>query len=462
MASYLEDDYRIQRFIYLLFNSIRIAYDNYFIKEKNGANFMILKNYIIFFMIICLNLKNNEKLNYYLFKEKIEFISCLISDIETLNEEDKKVLSDILYNLFSTEYIHLDLSLLVSNNEENKNKNKAHEIIINFYKRKKEEEKNVEMEEKVNKKIVKFLFDLKSISFLNFKRKNIEDIEERFYHQLDTVQSIILILFSKEKYKYLKEDDNIFYEYDFLNKVILKNLLDAKKVNGDSYKSLFRQENLSNDIIKYLFFIFGNQMLVESLVKPLNIILEITGINNEFEIITDKATSMNRERDILKEEFNILFDKMLEQLSDHFPYALKIFLKMIYENVKKNYTIERNNFIPLGVVLIFNFIANPRIQKIYSIHPHKYIFIKSVNRLLCNICFKIEFNDKDPLKIFNEDIKEYNKKLNSFFQNNIMNIDLNNNENKRYFKNIFNEIGVEYPTFLFNLDCEFLNSISKI
>ena len=389
MASYLEDDYRIQRFIYLLFNSIRIAYDNYFIKEKNGANFMILKNYIIFFMIICLNLKNNEKLNYYLFKEKIEFISCLISDIETLNEEDKKVLSDILYNLFSTEYIHLDLSLLVSNNEENKNKNKAHEIIINFYKRKKEEEKNVEMEEKVNKKIVKFLFDLKSISFLNFKRKNIEDIEERFYHQLDTVQSIILILFSKEKYKYLKEDDNIFYEYDFLNKVILKNLLDAKKVNGDSYKSLFRQENLSNDIIKYLFFIFGNQMLVESLVKPLNIILEITGINNEFEIITDKATSMNRERDILKEEFNILFDKMLEQLSDHFPYALKIFLKMIYENVKKNYTIERNNFIPLGVVLIFNFIANPRIQKIYSIHPHKYIFIKSVNRLLCNICFTV-------------------------------------------------------------------------
>ena len=67
MVSYLEDDYRIQRFIYLLFNSIRISYDNYFIKEKSGANFMILKNHIIFFMIICLNLKNNEKLNYYLF-----------------------------------------------------------------------------------------------------------------------------------------------------------------------------------------------------------------------------------------------------------------------------------------------------------------------------------------------------------------------------------------------------------
>lgn len=135
MVSYLEDDYRIQRFIYLLFNSIRISYDNYFIKEKSGANFMILKNHIIFFMIICLNLKNNEKLNYYLFKEKIEFISCLISDIENLKEEDKKVLSDILYNLFSPEYIYLDLSLLVLNNE--KDKNKSHEIIKNFYKRKK-------------------------------------------------------------------------------------------------------------------------------------------------------------------------------------------------------------------------------------------------------------------------------------------------------------------------------------
>ena len=391
---------------------------------------MILKNHILFFMIICLNLKNNEKLNYYLFKEKLEFISCLISDIENLKDEEKKVLSDILYNLFSTEYIHLDLSLLVLNNE--KNNNKSDEIIKKFYKRKKEEKTDGELEEKRNKKIVKFLFDLKSISFLHFKKLVTDDVEERFFHQLDTVQSIVLILFSKEKYKYLKEDDNVFYEYDFLNKVILKNLLDAKKVNGDSYKSLFRQENLSNDIIKYLFFILGNQMLVESLVQPLNIILEITGINNEFEIISNKATSMNRERDILKEEFNILFDKILEQLSDHLPYALKIFLKMIYENVKKNYTIERNNYIPLGVVLIFNYIANPRIQKIYSIHPQKYIFIKSVNRLLCNICFKMEFNDKDPLKIFNEDIKEYNKKLNLFFQNNIMNIDLNNNENKRY------------------------------
>ena len=411
-------------------------------------------------MIICLNLKNNEKLNYYLFKEKLEFISCLISDIENLKDEEKKVLSDILYNLFSTEYIHLDLSLLVLNNE--KNNNKSDEIIKKFYKRKKEEKTDGELEEKRNKKIVKFLFDLKSISFLHFKKLVTDDVEERFFHQLDTVQSIVLILFSKEKYKYLKEDDNVFYEYDFLNKVILKNLLDAKKVNGDSYKSLFRQENLSNDIIKYLFFILGNQMLVESLVQPLNIILEITGINNEFEIISNKATSMNRERDILKEEFNILFDKILEQLSDHLPYALKIFLKMIYENVKKNYTIERNNYIPLGVVLIFNYIANPRIQKIYSIHPQKYIFIKSVNRLLCNICFKMEFNDKDPLKIFNEDIKEYNKKLNLFFQNNIMNIDLNNNENKRYFKNIFSEMNVEYPSFLFNLDIEFLNVISKI
>jgi len=421
---------------------------------------MILKNHILFFMIICLNLKNNEKLNYYLFKEKLEFISCLISDIENLKDEEKKVLSDILYNLFSTEYIHLDLSLLVLNNE--KNNNKSDEIIKKFYKRKKEEKTDGELEEKRNKKIVKFLFDLKSISFLHFKKLVTDDVEERFFHQLDTVQSIVLILFSKEKYKYLKEDDNVFYEYDFLNKVILKNLLDAKKVNGDSYKSLFRQENLSNDIIKYLFFILGNQMLVESLVQPLNIILEITGINNEFEIISNKATSMNRERDILKEEFNILFDKILEQLSDHLPYALKIFLKMIYENVKKNYTIERNNYIPLGVVLIFNYIANPRIQKIYSIHPQKYIFIKSVNRLLCNICFKMEFNDKDPLKIFNEDIKEYNKKLNLFFQNNIMNIDLNNNENKRYFKNIFSEMNVEYPSFLFNLDIEFLNVISKI
>ena len=421
-------------------------------------------------MIISLNLRNNEKLNYYITKEKIEYLTCLISGIENLDERDNKIkeyFNDILFNLFSTEYIHFDLNLLLveknSNEEKSKNGNSPKNIIINFYNSQKAHKKDIELEEEKCHKIVKFLFDFESENFLNFNiDSEIIDMDEKFFYQLDLVKSIFLILFSKEKYKYLKEKEDIFYEYDFLNKIIIKNLLETKEANGDKYKGLFRKDTLSNDIIKYLFFIFGNQMLIECLVKPLDIILNITGINNEFEIINEKGNSLNMEKYITKDEYNILFNKILEKLTENIPHFFKIFLKMIYDNVLENFTIEKDNYIPLGVVLIFNYIASPRIQKIFSIHPHKYTFIKSMNKLLCNTCFNNEFSEKDPLNIFNEDIKIYNEKLNNFFQNNIININANDIENKKYLKNVFKEMNFDYPSFLFNLNCEFLEKYANI
>ena len=415
-------------------------------------------------MIISLYLKNNDKFNYYLVKEKLDYLACLISGIENLddkenNNENKNIFIKILYNLFSPEYTHLELNLLLA--DDNNNNNNSKNIIINFYNSKKEEKENFDIEEKKCQKIVEFLFDFDSKEFLEFNIKKVMDIDERFYIQLDIVNNILLILFSKEKYKNIKDENEKFYEYEFLNKVILKNILATKKANGDRYKDLFRTENLTNDIIKYIFFIFGNQMLVECLVKPLNIILNITGINNEFEIINEKGKSLNMERDITKNEFNILFDKILELLNENIPYFFKIFLKMIYDNVLQNFTIEKNNYIPLGVVLIFNYIASPRIQKIFSIHPHKYTFIKSMNRLLCNTCFNIEFGAKDPLSIFNEDIKIYNNKLNQFFQNNVINIDVNDVQNKKYLKNLFSNMNIDYPSFLFKLNCDYLEKKLK-
>ena len=418
-------------------------------------------------MLICLNQRNNDKFNYYLVKEKIKYLVCLISGIEKLddkenNNKNKEMLIKILYNLYSTEYTHLELNLLLAENNNNESEN----VIINFYNsmKKEKEEKgekgniHVKEEEKCQK-IVEFLFNLDSKEFLEFNKIKIVDIDEKFYFQIDIVKHIFFVLFSKEKYKYLKGENEVFYEYDFLNKIILKNILETKETNGDKYKDLFRRDNLMNDLIKYFFFIFGNQMLIECLVKPLNIILNITGINNEFEIINEKGKSLNMERDITKNEFNILFDKILEKLSENIPYFFKIFLKMIYDNVVQNFTIEKDNYIPLGVVLIFNYIASPRIQKIFSIHPHKYTFIKSMNRLLCNTCFNIEFGGKDPLNIFNENIKIYNKKMNNFFQNNIMDIDTNKVENKKYLKNLFNSMDIEYPSFLFNLSCDCLENL---
>ena len=70
-------------------------------------------------------------------------------------------------------------------------------------------------------------------------------------------------------------------------------------------------------------------MIIESILKPVHIIFNIIGINKDFEIITFKGNSLNIERNITKDEFNILFEKIIEKLNKTIPMILRIFLKML-------------------------------------------------------------------------------------------------------------------------------------
>ena len=50
---------------------------------------------------------------------------------------------------------------------------------------------------------------------------------------------------------------------------------------GDEYKTLFRKEDLCDELIKYMFFIFGNSMLIDYFVKPLKRMLNSIEITDE-------------------------------------------------------------------------------------------------------------------------------------------------------------------------------------
>jgi hypothetical protein len=332
-----------------------------------------------------------------------------------------------------------------------------------FYQR----QKSIQTKEQANKEkykvIVESLFDFESENFLNYKQDKEQDYSEIFFSYIELVKSIILILFSKEKYQFLKdEDEDVYYEYEFLDKLIKKNILETKSIHEDKHKNLFRRDTISNNVIKYFFFLFGNHMIIESFMKPLNIILNITGLNNEFEIISFEGNSLNMERNITKDEFNILFDKILEKLNETIPYLFRIFLKMIYDNIIKEYpNLEKNDYSPISSLFFFSYLSNPRIQKIFGIYPDKYLFIKSVYRLIYNAAFNNKFNENDNLNIFNDDIEKYYKKIVEFYENNIMNVDTNKEDNKKYLKNLFEEIGIEYPEFLFYLSCDYINGLNK-
>ena len=66
-----------------------------------------------------IKINNNASLNNW---RRRTITWLLLAGIGERNENSSNFLKVNSYNLFSTKYIHLDLSLLVSDNEENKNK----------------------------------------------------------------------------------------------------------------------------------------------------------------------------------------------------------------------------------------------------------------------------------------------------------------------------------------------------
>ena len=453
-----DDDILIQRFSFLLFILLDNSIDNY---TKNHNNFLILKNNIKFFMIILLNLKNNKKFNNFFTKEKIDYPLMNITKIQKIkNSKHKQTLNNILFNIFSPEYNHLGSNLLTIINTDEKNpkgnnKIKQIKLLNEFYNSQKDFE-SIDKKNKINQKekyekIIDSLFNFESKNFLNFKKDKEIDYSLHFFHQIELVENIMFIVFSKEKYNFMK-DNNAYYEYEFLDRLIKKNISETKEIHENKHRNLFRRDTISNDIIKYFFFIFGNSMIIKSIFKPLNTILKIVGLNN---ISENDELIGNKERNITKDEFKILFEKIMQKLNKNIPTILKVFLKIIYDNIINFYpNLEKDDYTPISSLFFFSYISNPRIQKMFNIYPDKFLFIKSVYRLIYNASFNIKFKEDDNLYIFNDDIEIYYNLINEFYKNNIINIDMNSEENKKYLKNLFHEIGFMCPEFLFYLSCD--------
>ena len=199
---------------------------------------------------------------------------------------------------------------------------------------------------------------------------------------------------------------------------------------------------------------FGNTTMIEAFFNPLKKLMKKNGIiikkSND-----NKKKSKANEKNITPKEFESLFDEMVDGFKKYLPYILRIILKIIYTSIRKYFTIEENNFRPLNTVLIFNFISSPRIQSIYSLNPSKYKYIRTLNRLLCNTCFNIPFNETDELYKYNQLVENNHQKLNLFFQKFIISINEEKEEEKMKIKNVFAEKFSLYPTFLFYWDSKF-------
>lgn len=301
-------------------------------------------------------------------------------------------------------------------------------------------------------------FDL---SYDNFFKNNDIKIsnEDKTNYKLSISQSIIRVAFSKEKTKFIdnEKEENQYFEYYFIKNVIEKDMEDTKKKFGDDFRTLFRKEDLCDDILKYMFFIFGNTMMVESFVKPVEKMLKKIGIDEET-IKTNILASLDLPllRDINVDEFEILICEIIENLYNTIPQVLKILLKLLYNGVIKYFTIDKNNYAPLYTSLMFNFILSPRVQELYSINPMKILLVRSLNRLVRNTCFNYKFPASDELNKFNDLLEINHKKLTKFMVEKIIEIDDDDKNIKNSLKDLFTEKYLVYPKFLFYYDSEIL------
>jgi len=425
-------------------------------KNQIFINLSIIKNYIIFFMILFINIKQSNTFIKTVFEEGTNFFQSLISLIKQMDSNIQKQLFGILNNIFLSDY----KSLYFKKNSSEKDE-QLEQIFINnqiyfsnFYN---------ESETIFSKSDYKKMFDILSsfdLSYDNFFSNKTEiKPEDKINYKLSISQSIIRVAFSKEKSKFLdyEKEENKYFEYYFIKRVIEKNMEDTKKKFGDDYRTLFRKEDLYDDILKYIFFIFGNMMMVECFVKPVEKMLKQIGIDEET-IKTNilAALDLPLVRDINKEEFGILIVEIIEQLNNTIPLVLKIILKLLYNAVIKQFTIDKENYAPLYTSLMFNFILNPRVQLLYSINPMNILLVRSLNRLVRNTCFNYKFSPTDELNSFNDLIEVNHKKLKKFMVENIIEIDENDIKTKNSLRDLFTEKYLVYPNFLFYYDIDLL------
>ena len=385
-------------------------------------------------MIVTINLKSSKDFILYCFGTN--FFGNLVKAIYTVT--DKKPLLNILNNLFLHEFIEIFFRKEKDENLEN----------LYIIENTEFTENSLDIDSRYSsteyKNIFKYLSSF-SISYDNFfNNVNIPDEDDRSYFKMLISQSVIRLTFSKEKKVYI--EDIPFFEFEMLKILIDKNMIDTLKKYKDNYKTLFRKEDLLDDIFKYMFFIFGNSMLIESYIKPLKKKIDY---KNDFI------------KNITLEEFKYIMDEFFINISQTIPLVLKVLLKLVYIGIRKFFTIDEDNYSPLYTLLFFNFIISPRVLMIYSIDPVKCIFVKTLNKLIYSIIFNTKLKE-EIYEEYNEYIEFYHNKLQKFILENIIKLKEKDEIVKKSLEDLFTEKYLIYPEFLIFKEKEFLcYSINK-
>ena len=362
-------------------------------KDKKGIykNFLAI---ILFLYIIIYNLKEPEKVTLFLKINSSSTLKLLKRVLKVFRDVDEKI---------DMHYIELSHFMLNFCFDDIKKKiySYQNEELIQVYQDEVYSEflqiypASNERFHDEDKKYEKFLNNILELKLDNYIQNLKGEKSEIF------CRNLIPILLSYNDFDFIS-----FYTY-----IVNKHIEIIRKDYDNELTSLFRADDFTNDLIKNLIIIFGNDSFI-----------------NSFYFALPKEYLSNKEIEFDLDSFENFLHNFLEKLIKTLPFIIRVLLKIIH-NCVQDLTKAENNYNVIYTVLIFNFFISPITLDLYNISMVEYKSLRQLTRILRNIYFGKEFDVKDKLSYFNKKVKLFHNYINEKFNILFDGIDIENDKN---------------------------------
>jgi len=362
-------------------------------KDKKGIykNFLTI---ILFLYIIIYNLKEPEKLTLFLKINSSSTLKLLKRVLKVFRDVDEKI---------DMHYIELSHFMLNFCFDDIKKKiySYQNEELIQVYQDDVYSEflqiypASNERFHDEDKKYEKFLNNILELKLDNYIHNLKGEKSEIF------CRNLIPILLSYNDFDFIS-----FYTY-----IVNKHIEIIRKDYDNELTSLFRADDFTNDLIKNLIIIFGNDSFI-----------------NSFYFALPKEYLSNKEIEFDLDSFENFLHNFLEKLIKTLPFIIRVLLKIIH-NCVQDLTKTENNYNVIYTVLIFNFFISPITLDLYNISMVEYKSLRQLTRILRNIYFGKEFDVKDKLSYFNKKVKLFHNYINEKFNILFDGIDIEKDKN---------------------------------
>ena len=362
-------------------------------KDKKGIYKNIL-TIILFLYIIIYNLKEPEKVTLFLKINSSSTLKLLKRVLKVFRDVDEKI---------DMHYIELSHFMLNFCFDDIKKKiySYQNEELIQVYQDDVYSEflqiypASNERFHDEDKKYEKFLNNILELKLDNYIQNLKGEKSEIF------CRNLIPILLSYNDFDFIS-----FYTY-----IVNKHIEIIRKDYDNELTSLFRADDFTNDLIKNLIIIFGNDSFI-----------------NSFYFALPKEYLSNKEIEFDLDSFENFLHNFLEKLIKTLPFIIRVLLKIIH-NCVQDLTKTENNYNVIYTVLIFNFFISPITLDLYNISMVEYKSLRQLTRILRNIYFGKEFDFKDKLSYFNKKVKLFHNYINEKFNILFDGIDIEKDKN---------------------------------